>query len=68
MPRAHSQRRQEIRYRRRQTRRSLNQLLYDDGLASLETDWAEPAAVESIVAGDKLERILTLAPPDGEDE
>ena len=46
MPRAYRHRRQEIRKRRRQARRSLNQLVLDDDLDPSEEDAAEPPLYE----------------------
>jgi hypothetical protein len=63
MPRAQSYRRQEIRHLRRQSRRSLHNLLLDDDLIAPE-DWADPRLPHTMSDGDVQELYLRLAPSD----
>jgi hypothetical protein len=66
MPRSRSQRRQDIRHRRRQARRSLNQLMLDDDFVVTEEDWPE-TLVESLPLR-RLETMLWLGAEDSQDQ
>jgi len=67
MPRSRSQRRQDIRHRRRQARRSLNQLLFDDDLVIPEEEWPE-TLVEGLPPRHRLEPMLWLDAEDSQDQ
>jgi hypothetical protein len=67
MPRSRSQRRQDIRHRRRQARRSLNQFLLDDDLVVSDEEWPE-TLVEGLPQRHRLEPILWLGPEDSQDQ
>jgi len=67
MPRSRSQRRQDIRHRRRQARRSLNLLLLDDDLVIPEEEWPE-TLVESLPQRYRPEPMLRLGAEDSQDQ
>ena len=67
MPRSRSQRRQDIRHRRRQARRSLNQLLLDDDFVVTDEDWPE-TLVEGLPLRHRLETTLWLGAEDSQDQ
>jgi hypothetical protein len=67
MPRSRSHRRQDIRHRRRQARRSLNQFLLDDDLVIPEEEWPE-TLVESLPQRYLTEPMFWLAPEDPQDQ
>jgi len=67
MPRAKSHRRQEIRQRRRQARRSLR-FLVDDDLATPEEGWPQPSLSDTRAGSDPLYRVLARASDDREEQ
>jgi len=67
MPRAHGQRRQAIRHRRRQTRRSLSLLLLDEDFVSPE-EWDETSYIDTRAERRTFERLVSLGPAEAEED
>jgi hypothetical protein len=68
MPRSNRHRRQELRHRRRQARRSLNLILLDDDFVVPDEDWNEPLLAERLPERHELERAAWLHASDKAEE